>query len=107
MGSFPETFNDGRNATNGAECNKANYNFKRITGNQTHDLASEGKSCNFFIRPWNSYDLTENHSKPNPVIFLLEKHANLKRCSRLDFPVPRQIQDVKQCACACRIQTLR
>ena len=51
MGSFPETFNECRNATNGAECNKANYNFERITGNQTHDLASEGKSCNFFIRP--------------------------------------------------------
>ena len=48
MGSFPQTFNGGRKATNSAECNKAN--FERITGNQTHDLASDGKSCSFWIR---------------------------------------------------------
>ena len=48
MGSFTKTFNGGRKATNSAECNKVN--FKRITGNQTHDLASDGKSHNFWIR---------------------------------------------------------
>ena len=48
MGSFTKTFNGGRKATNSAGCNKVN--FERITGNQTHDLASEGKSRNFWIR---------------------------------------------------------
>ena len=48
VGSFTKTFNGGRKATNSAECNKVN--FERITGNQTHDLASDGKSRNFWIR---------------------------------------------------------
>ena len=42
MGSFPQTCNGDRKATNSAESNKKN--FERITENQTHNQASDGKS---------------------------------------------------------------